>query len=338
MLSKIKDDRLTTEFVRQWCDILFEITRVIVVKMVAKEMDGGFKEATPQADKLQSMIPDMGRLLEGVKYKESFELTDLDTYICLFNKLLNLFPAAKAQHATGKLQFEIIKSICKVVDVWATVIAPELANSSHQQKIMDDLARYKGRDKSGREKMANFSIEVLHKISPSTILTWFGPWLFTFAKGGSSLDGSHHVDTKTRATALKWICMLICLQSDKDPKREHVVELCALINNAMNLGDQTLIGTIIDNTAGMWGRSLSGMTAILSVYVKCVVFVLKDRRDFFSEENRVSMHALSGATSIVCFTSRFTGLDREILPSAKNPMHRPSLQTKLSNISYKHTR
>jgi hypothetical protein len=335
MLSKVKDNRLTTEFVRQWCDILLEITREVIIKMVAKEMEENYEVATPLVDKLLSMIPDMTRFLnEGTKYQESIRNSTLDQFICLFNTFLNLFPAMKTQRASSGLQFEIIKSICKVVEVWATVIAPEGVNASYQWKIMEQQAQGKGRDKSGREKMVNFSIDVLHKISPSTILSWFGPWLFTFAKGlHLSLDDD--VGMKMRATALKWICRLICVQSDKDPKSEHVVEFCSLINSAINVADKTLIGTIIDNTAGLWGRSLSGMTAILSQYVKCIVFVLKDQRDFFSEENRVSRRALTGATSIVCFTSHFCGLDREILPSAKNPMHRPSLQNKLSRISSK---
>ena len=116
------------------------------------------------------------------------------------------------------------------------------------------------------------------------------------------MNDSNVVGIKTRALAVKYICQLICIQSDKDPKRKHVVEFCSLIDNATNLNDQILIGTIIDNSAGLWGRSLPGMTAIMSQYVKCVVFVLKDRRDFFSEENRVSRHALTGATSLICFT------------------------------------
>jgi hypothetical protein len=332
MLSKVKDNRLTTEFVRQWCDILLEITREVIIKMVAKETEENDEVATPLVDKLLSMIPDMTRFVnDGTKYQAPIRNSTLDQFVCLFNTFLNLFPALQAQRAGGGLQFEIIKSVCKVVEVWATVIAPEGVNASYQWKIMEQQAQGgKGRDKSGREKMVNFSIDVLHKISPSTILSWFGPWLFTFAKGlHFSLDD---VGTKTRATALKWICRLICVQSDKDPKSEHVVEFCSLINSAINSADRTLIGTIVDNTAGLWGRSLSGMTAILSHYVKCIVFVLKDQRDFFSEENRVSRRALTGATSIVCFPSHFRGLDREILPSAKNPMHRPSLQHKLSSL------
>jgi hypothetical protein len=242
MLSKVKDNRLTTEFVRQWCDILLEITRGVVIKMVAKEMEENYEVATPLVDKLLSMIPDMTRFLnEGTKYQESIRNSTLDQFICLFNTFLNLFPALKAQRASSGLQFEILKSICKVVEVRATVIAPEGVNSSYQWKIMEQQAQGKGRDKSEREKMVNFSIDVLHKISPSTILSWFGPWLFTLAKGlHLSLDD---VDTKTRATALKWICRLICAirqRPEIEPIGTHVVEFCSLINSAIKRGRQNI--------------------------------------------------------------------------------------------------
>ena len=42
--------------------------------------------------------------------------------------------------------------------------------------------------------MANFSIATLHCIGPSTILSWFGPWLFTFAKVGAWVFSGHPLE------------------------------------------------------------------------------------------------------------------------------------------------
>ncbi|GMI30952.1 hypothetical protein TeGR_g7489 [Tetraparma gracilis] len=228
--------------------------------------------------------------------------------ILVLSRHLNMICPTTLNSLDSKLHYMSVRAVADAVKVWVNeAIVPDRHYKPPPRRGADKEQRNASKERAKQEEI-ELKSSLLH-VSPKTVLTLMGPWLF------AACDSKEKEYKEGKACALECLMRLMSTRTYNGLGTEVELSICSRVKEALESMDVNPgLGVVALRRMGeLFLAGVSGSTSLIEPFVNCVEAVLKqparpDRTGGVVLGSQTKSAVLSGLCCVVTLCNKYGDL------------------------------